>query len=288
MDFEKVKPLKKEATPERLLDVCQRFADALAGGKWFKSQNREVSISRSFTEVIGQTTTRNGDEAPLVETRLQTAITFEAEKEVIREFDDGDELLQEVYTVCATVSQVIHYTDLPAHVLEEFIDDVKEDIFEEMDADDGDEDSATYDIESDVDVSPETLAAYKVEREQGITYVINDYGELDDYQFVVRYKANGTIIDESEYGRVSDAPHNSFLPTAVADAKVLEFKSTDKPQLTEADITEFISTFDQVIQNINDHEEFDVLSEDLGTEDQERLKHVLGAIAMVSQGFKLK
>lgn len=288
MDIEKnLLSEKKQITPKYVLDVCQRFADALLDGQWFDSENREVTITRSFTEVIGHSSDMVFAGEPVREIKLRTEVSFSGEKEVTEEFDDGGVALEEFYTISAKVSEVVHHSALPAHVLSKLADLTK--VVDYIDDDEDDEDEREEE-ESDVaartKLTPAMLNAFLLEHEYEIGYVIDEDGEPANYYVTVRYLANKKTIDESHYGWNDNDSRTSFLPTAFKDKDVLEWKSAYQTELDEADIAEFLNSFEQIIQDVIDVEQFEALKEDLISEEDEHYRRVLAIIALTAANFK--
>jgi hypothetical protein len=273
-------PEKKRITPKYLLDVCQRFSDVLANGQWFESENRKVSIKRSYTEVIGHDTVVviDGEEVQIPEVKIRTKVAFGGEKEVVEDFDDGV-ALEEFYSIKAKISEVVHHSVLPAHVLSKFAEDVY--LGEDED-----------DIEDDVhvpaeDVTPEMLDTFVFEREHEIVYKIDEEGEPFSHYIVVRYKANGATIKKSRYSWNDKDRRALCGTTAVVDGEQpLEWRLAHLTELEEADIAEFLNSFEQIIQDIVDVEQFETLQDDLYPKEDEHYKRALSIIAMAAAGFK--
>jgi len=294
MNLEDFKPPEeKRVTPKRLLDVCQRFADVLANGQWLDNENREVGVTRTFTEVIGHPVTVK--EELIREITLRTEASFRAQKKVVSRLDEAEIVLNDVYVVTVKWGEVLPYSYVPNRVLAEFAKHVE--ILDDDDEEDEDEDRAEdeFEIEGDDEESdvmtlarltPEMLEQFKFAREYEMSYTIDSEGNIDDYGFVIRYQADGQKIDESHYElnnpqRVYDAT----IDPSNYDEKIVEWVLTDQPDLEEADITRFIDSLEQTIEKILEAEEFDAL-EGAYYEGYSHHWRALGFIAMAAVNFK--
>jgi len=273
----------KQVKPKRLLDACQRFADVLANGEWMDALNREVTISRSFTEVLGTDVIVNGER--IRQSSVRTKVEFEADKEEIRENDDGEIVLEEYYSMSAKIRETINPADIPDHAHAKLVEYLRnytdEDDEEEDDAEEGDV------VSLPVEVSPELLNSIRLEHELEIGYGVNEEGEIDNYYIIERYKANRDVIAESRYGLNDFDERKQYQPTLVIDDKpVHEYKLAYLPNFDEADLAEFLNTLDTIIQSILDSEQFEDITDDSYDEESKHYVRAFGIIAMSAVGFK--
>lgn len=282
MNFEKNQPSEKKlSTPRYLLDVCQRFADALANGDWFDSENREVAISRSYLEVIGQSikVTVGEEKVRIPETRMRTEVAFLAEKDIVDKYDDGGVLMEEHYTINARFSEVIDIARVPAHVLEKA---PNINIVSDTDDNDPDEDDDDAEPVPLMQLSPALLDAMIFELEHQIAYEIDENGDICDHCFIVRYKLNGNEISQAYYSRNSG---NTF-GTDIVNREVVEQRLANQPQLDESDIIEFLNTFEKIIENVLEEGQLEELQEEMITDEDDHYRRALGIIAITAAGFK--
>lgn len=277
MDFEKLHKPDLVTTPEYLLDICQRFADILARGQWFLNENREVSISRSFTEVIGSTLEKNVGGEKVTELRLKTTASFTGGKEIVNEYDDGGVETEEFYTITAVVGEALHYSALPERVLSELA-------MHTQVMDEDDEENGVYQRDG---LTAAVLEAFTFEHEYEISYVIDEDGEYADYVVIDRYKADDEVLVESRYGW-NDADERSVVTgTALGgNGEPLEYVTGAHSTLQESDIAQFLENFDKVVTQIMESEEFDTLGERAYGDGDNHARQVVGIIALAASGFK--
>jgi len=293
MNFEDIQPPeKKRVTPKRLLDACQRFADVLANGQWPDQENREVGVTRIFTEVIGHPVTIDDEVIP--EITLRTEASFRAQKEVVTVLDDGELALDEAYVITVKWGEVLPHSYVPDRVLDEFAKHVE--ILHDDDDEDGDvEEDESEDESSDEEgevltrnaLTPDMLEQFKFAREYEMSYAIDSDGEIDDYTFVIRYRADGQKIDESHYELKN--PQRLYAATVDPDhydEKIAEWRLADQPDLEEADIARFIESLEHTIEKLLEAEEFEAITEGPHYEGDTQYWRALGFIAMAAANFK--
>lgn len=268
------RPKSPDITPKKLLRSCQGFADILAGGQWFNSENREVAITRSFTDVIGRQTGVSIVGMPLSEVRMKTEVNFSAEKELIDERED-ELLLEEIYQVSAKVRATVEYPELPGHVAE-LLSEVLE-----AEADEVDDETYSFD-----DADAVTFSSIDLEREQELTYTIDDNGEIANYYLAERFFADGEELDEAVYSLMDSIYSAKFEPTALLGRQPLEWQKVHARQLSEEDVGEFLSSFETVMQSLLDAEEFDTMLGEVTPPEDEHRRRAMAIISMASLGFK--
>lgn len=285
MNFEQTFRSEKETIhPRMLLKACQKFADILANGGWFESENHEVSITRSFTEVIGRDTTLKieGALTPIIQSRIKTEVGFQAEKEPI-EYDENSVLLEEMYTLSAKVTEVVHHSEVPERVLSQ----VSEFINSDDDNDDSDDENDGDVIGNQAAISEDiVLSRYTFERQHEVAYVVDEDGEVSDYLIAVRYLVDGDEFDEETYSWGGAMLDTLPEPSFVHDDKVVEWKKSTETDIDESEIEHFLGAFDSIMQKIMDTNKFDDLTSELAPEDDEHHRRALGILAMTSYGFR--
>lgn len=274
--IEKLLPTAAEVTPKKLLRICQRFADKLAGGQWFNSESRDVEMSRSFTDVIGRQTKVSIQGMPVSEIRMRTEVNFMGGKEVL---DDGPAglLLEESYQIGAKVRTTVVHAELPPHVAALFSE-----IFEtEREDGDDEEDDQDY-IPS---VNDDMFGDRYLEREKELGYFIDDDGEVADYYLAERFYVDGELVDEAVYSQASAFDRTKFEPTAVIDNRVIEWQKVHPRQLSEEDVNELLNSFELVIQSLHDAEKFDTIIEADTSPEADHRRRAKAMIAMARKAL---
>lgn len=275
MNYEQAfRPKDNEVTSRQVVKACRKFANILASGQWRDSENRGLSITRSFQEVIGHEGVIAPSDITFSPITIETEVSFLARKNPYVVDIEGRQTLAEEYIISAAVTETIPYSEVPKELLAG-LDDA-------IDVDD-------MGIEYSVPLAeqPEILQKIVFERQHELTYEIDAWGEIDDYSIIVRYIADDCTIDERVYSWSDDAQEYRYEPTGVVtpNEEVYEWRRATLSKMTEDDISQFLKTFEKIIENVSDAEEFEQITDEIYIGEDEHCRRILGMIAMVSVGF---
>ena len=259
---------------KELLKECRRFAEALSNGQWHDNENRRVGIKRDFQEVVAGFPVKNNG-ITLPEINITTESNFLAQKEVIGVEDDGiTPRLEEVYTISVAVKDAIDSSQLPEWIREQLMEQIIE----------GDEDNEAGDI---IEPSEQFLDNFHFTRETEMGYVIDESGDLNDFSMICRYAVDDDEIDKVTY---SWAESMEATDLSVVDGKILEYRQSELPGITEEDFEAIRNTFDSIVEAISAQQKFDALEQinnesGLYLDEGDHCRRAMGMLALSSRGM---
>lgn len=288
MDFEKTfRPKKSEVSPRELLRSCQNLADVLTRGGWFDDEHRQAAIEREVGQHIGSPIGPDGAaNDPRSEFITSTIVNFRGDKSIVRA-DEYGTIFEEDYRAGTTVTQIIHYSELPDRILLGIGREAQDSDHEDNDEIENDDDS--YFLEDLSYLSLELIESYVFERQQEIGYVIDDAGEIDDYYVAYRYLVDETVIEETKYswddsGEFLMSQHE---PSSIINESIIEWRKPDLDKLDARELALFKRHFDEIIANVTLNERFDILSDEMDLEEGEHIRRAMAIVAMAGHGFNL-
>ncbi len=204
---------RRQQNAAHLERVCFEVADHLAGGAWGQAAIRSIGLTRQITEGVGQPIDR--EDGYLPEVLNEVRIEFSAHKQSAEDsHGNGYDIMH--YDLVSTVSQEIEQDEIPESVRQEMLED----------------------NEDEEGVDPEDLDSYPIEREQAVTYSINEFGQIKNYTLAFRYTLDGEMIHEVVYD--TSAEGEEFAPIYMNDGAVIERRPFVVPYLTAKNIEEEI------------------------------------------------
>jgi len=283
MELEQILPeTTQQINAKALLRVCRRFANVLTEKAWNQDDMLNTKTSHSIKSMRAIPPYVDANDTLVEEKREVTiSVNFEANKEQ-SDFNDETQRpeFDEEYTVSASIREVVAPGELPEWILEQAMQ--KLNLIDE----EGRKSSL-----GEANVGVGVLSNFKFEKESEIEYVIDEYGELNDYAVVCRYWCDDWLLDQAQYSW--EAIEGSYEATVV-EGEATEFRKKIDAPLTEGAIEEFQRSFDTLIEafidDVDNEEAFNQLEQNetesgISTTEEAHNRRVLGMIALNSRRF---
>ena len=268
---------KRLLTSEHLLDEASEFANTLGAGRWKYDRLKQVGLTRKVIESNGQEYEVGEQYGKAIFDEI--TISFSALKRYV-DTEKGPVAVS-TYEIISTTAQDITKEEIPSNILEEIIEDSKDN--EHMLYVEPEESDDVYDSGELAANVINLLDDYEIQRNQEMVYTIDEDGELDDYTLRYFYSLNGESVHEMDYTHSDN--QLSWSPIHLADGSINERKPFVLPLLNEANLESEAKGLDASLEEFLTFQDLRELTEFSALPKEEHIRRILGMIGMVSSGI---